>query len=302
MTLKNRTLWVLLFGFLSLLLSGCAGTTFTAVTAGDYHACAITRDGQVECWGDNQHRQLGDGSTDTISILPVTVSNLSGVKAIAASGSHTCALTRNGAVLCWGENTSGQLGDGTTLDRGTPVAVNGLPGGIAKISAGETNSCAITSAGESSCWGKTVNSTSSGDFQTIAQNQNHACALTGSGAVKCWGNNSDGQLGNGTTFASSQPMEVSGLTSGATQIVVGNTFSCALADGGVKCWGDNYFSELGDGTSTDHYTPVVVPGLSSGVIQIAAGYNFACALTTAGNVKCWGTIDLWNNSHPAAIG
>lgn len=301
MTIHNRMFWVLLIGFMPLLLSGCKGTTFTAVTAGDYHGCAINSNGQVECWGDNQHGQLGDGSTDTISILPVTVSNLSGVKAIAAAGSHTCALTRSGAVFCWGENTSGQLGDGTTLDRGTPVAVTGLPGGIAKITAGENDSCAITSAGESKCWGKTAGPVPSGDFQAVAQNQNHACALSGSGAVECWGSNSDGQLGNGSTVASSQPVDVSGLTSGATQIAVGNTFSCALADGGVKCWGDNYFSELGDGTSTDHYTPVDVPGLSSGVVQITTGYNFACALTTSGNVKCWGTIDLWNNSHPADI-
>jgi uncharacterized repeat protein (TIGR02543 family) len=232
---------------------------------------------------------------------------------VAAGGSHTCALTTSGGVKCWGDNWAGQLGDGTTTQRITPVDVSGLSSGVIAVAAGSAHTCALTASGGVKCWGWNwygqlgdnttterhtpvdVSGLTSG-VTAIAAGGLHTCALTVSGSVKCWGDNYYGQLGDSTTAQHNTPVDVSGLTSGVVAITtsgventVGALHTCALtAGGGVKCWGYNADGELGDDTTTQRNTPVNVSGLTSGVTAIAVGARHTCALTASSGVKCWG--------------
>ncbi len=277
-----------------------------AVAAGLGHTCALTTGGGVKCWGSNADGQLGDGTTTQHS-TPVNVSGLaSGVTALAAGGSHTCALSTGGGVKCWGRNYHGQLGDGTTTQRNTPVNVSGLASGVTALAAGDGHTCALTTGGGVKCWGSnwagqlgdgTTTSRSTpvnvaglaSGVTGLAAGSSHTCALTTGGRVKCWGWNADGQLGDGTTTDRSTPVNVSGLASGVAALAAGYRHTCALTTGGgVKCWGNNGSGQLGDGTTTNRSTPVDVVGLASGVTVLGTGGYHTCALTTGARAKCWG--------------
>jgi len=281
-----------------------------SITAGRDHFCALTTAGAVQCWGFNVTGALGDGTTATRR-TPVPVSSLgSGVQAITAGNSHTCALTTAGAVLCWGSNQFGFLGNGTTTNSLTPVAVTGLSSGVQAIGAGQSHTCAVTTAGAVLCWGHGVNgqlgngstanrlmpfpvtSLDSG-VQAVAGGNFHACALTTTGAVQCWGTNTSGQLGDGTTLPRPTPALVTSLSSGVQAIAVGGLHSCALTTAGAtQCWGSNVFGQLGDDTTMRRTTPVTVIGLGSGVQAVAAGETHTCAVTMTGAVQCWGSNSL----------
>ncbi|MFN8489081.1 MAG: cohesin domain-containing protein [Caldilineaceae bacterium] len=284
-------------------------TLVRSVMAGDSHTCALTTSGGVKCWGHDGAGQLGDGSTANRA-SPGDVSGLtSGVTAITAGGAHTCALTTNGGVKCWGYNNSGQLGDDTIGNRTTPGDVSGLTSGVQAITAGEAHTCALTASGGVKCWGwnnygqlgdgstswgsttpVAVSGLTSG-VQAVMAGWAHTCALTVSGGVKCWGYNNNGQLGDGSTTNRATPVDVSGLTSGVQAITAGGHTCALLKTGGVKCWGNNDAGQLGDSSFTSHTTPGAVSGLTSGVQAITAGWRHTCALTTSGGVKCWG----WND-------
>ena len=209
----------------------------TAIAAGNKHSCALAADGTVSCWGMDDSGELGNGLvTTSATSTPVPVVGLSGVTAITAGGGHTCALTGDRTVHCWGDNSAGQLGDGTTTNSATPVSVVGLSG-VTAITAGF----------------------------------GHTCALTADQTVHCWGDDYDGQLGDGTKWTNSAtPVSVVGL-SGVTAITAGYANTCALTgDGRVHCWGGNTSGQLGNGTTTSSLTPVTVVGLS-GVTAISAG-------------------------------
>lgn len=256
----------------------------TSISAGAYHTCATTS-GAVQCWGDNDIGQLGNGTTASVPVTtPVTVAGLTGVIAIAAGGyfeGHTCALLGDGTVRCWGDNGNGQLGNGTTTNSATPVTVTGLSGATA-IEAGGEAACALVggAGGTLECWGANnagqlgngamgtapvttpVMATSPGGVTAVAaggtNTGGYTCALLSGGTLKCWGSNARGQLGNGTMTSSLTPVPVSGLSS-LRAIALGELHACALlASGTVACWGYNNYGQLGNGTTNDSSAPVEV--------------------------------------------
>jgi alpha-tubulin suppressor-like RCC1 family protein len=277
------------------------------VSNGGNHSCALTTVGGVKCWGNNMLGQLGNGSDYLAFPFPVDVVGLgSGAVAVSAGGDSSCAVTSAGAVKCWGENSAGQLGDGTTTDSRVPVDVVGLGSGAVAVSASWGHSCAVTSAGAVKCWGfngygqlgngTTTNSRvpvsvvglGSG-VVAVSASYSYSCAVATAGAVKCWGDNADGQLGNGTRTRSPLPVDVVGLSSGVVAVSAGWSHACALATAGaVKCWGSNDSGKLGNGTTTGSTVPVGVVGLGSGVVAVSAGLTHSCAVATAGAAKCWG--------------
>ncbi|WP_027660596.1 RCC1 domain-containing protein [Salinispora fenicalii] len=236
------------------------GTTVTAIAAGTFHTLALSSAGTVLAWGGNFSGELGDGTnTDRSEPVPVSLPPGTTITAIAGGRGHSLALTSAGTVLAWGNNSSGQLGNGTNTDSSTPVNVN-LPAG--------TTATAITGGGR------------------------HSLALTSAGTVLAWGNNSSGQLGNGTNTDSSTPVNVN-LPAGttATAITGGGRHSLALTSAGtVLAWGNNSSGQLGNGTNTDSSIPVNVnlPAGTTITAITAHDGSHSLALTSIGTVLAWG--------------
>jgi alpha-tubulin suppressor-like RCC1 family protein len=298
-------------------------TSVASVSAGPFYTCAATMDGAGKCWGSNYFRQFGYYMF-TSSAVPLDVPGLStGIADVSAPGIYqVCALTTGGGAKCLGNNSIGQLGDGTTDSSLIPVNVSGLTSGATAVDSSQAFSCAHTSGGGVKCWGvegsgqlgngisncncwstTPVNPTglTSGVAAVSTRGGISPCALTDAGGVKCWGENPFGELGNGTQTDSDVPVDVSGLSTGVVAISVGGAHACAVtSQGGVKCWGDNDHGQLGTTTGTCFISPdysppcstvpIEVPGIPNDVVSVSAGTSntHTCALTADGEVWCWG--------------
>lgn len=299
-------------------VNGAAAATAVQVTAGDGRTCVRTSSGDLRCWGDGP---VGDGS-ELRRLVPVDLTDLAASTAFVDLGHHHgCAVTTAGGAVCWGVNTQGQLGDGTTTIRLAPVAVSGLPSGVSAVGMGRNHTCAVMSTGAVKCWGDN-HAGQLGDGTTddalapvdvvglgtpvasVAGTFSRTCALTTGGGVKCWGD-----LPGGSN--SPTPVDVAGLTSGVAAMAVADGHLCVLTTaGGVKCMGQNPFGQLGDGTFDDSpTTPVDVLGLASGVIAIDATSSHTCAVLASGGVRCWGRNDrgqlgdgvVFGPNHPTPV-
>jgi alpha-tubulin suppressor-like RCC1 family protein len=236
--------------------------------------CALTKSGAAYCWGNNELGQLGVGTragpeycpdgylltgSFACSTVPAPVAGGFTFTAVTAGRGHACALAASGAAYCWGDNSSGQLGDGTTSTRISPTAVVGGHA-FSALAAGYDHTCGVASDGIAYCWGAggalggsptswiPVPVAGNLTFAAITAGVHYSCALTTEGLAYCWGSNWIGQLGDGTTTNRTAPMPVAGgLVFRAVD--AGNDTSCGITAGGIAyCWG---------GGNT---VPVKVPG------------------------------------------
>jgi len=206
--------------------------------------CARMQDGSLKCWGAARAGQTGplggtmslcNGIPCTPSPVAVTASGLTNVTSIALGVDHACATTSTGAVYCWGDNSTSQLGNlgvgATCTVPGWPFPCSPTPVQVIRLSS-------------------TVTALAAGGWST--------CALLRDGTVWCWGSNAYGQLGNGSNTDSVDPVQVIGVVN-ARGVAAGINYACAaIQDGSIKCWGDNTYGQLGDGTFTSSTTPVQV--------------------------------------------
>jgi alpha-tubulin suppressor-like RCC1 family protein len=243
------------------------GTRYSAISAGGTHACGVTTTGVLKCWGDNGNSQVGDGTLSATLTTPTVVDSGVSYTAVSAGTSHTCGITTAGALKCWGLNSSGQLGIGSTSTAATPATVQS---GVV--------------------------------YTAVAAGAAHTCAIAVGGVLKCWGDASKGQVGDGTATAGAKyqvPYVVDAEV--YTTVAAGLDASCAIrSSGALYCWGENGSKELGDGTTNDGLTPTAADSSNTfSAVSMGASGTTTCGLTTGGTVRCWGAHAKGQAGHDA---
>ena len=250
-----------------------APLSFSEISTGIFHTCAVTSLNAAYCWGLGEKGKLGTNKTDN-SAVPVAVSlsgdlQEKGFKTISAGGEHTCGITTEDLAYCWGGGAKGQLGNKALTDSAVPVAVD-TSGVLA---------------------GKTIKSLSAGESFT--------CALASDDKVYCWGGADSGQLGNNSLVDSNTPVAVdtAGVLSGKTVKVlsVGGSFACVIAsDDNAYCWGSNSEGQIGNNNAQTGPQNVPVAVDTSGVLtgktvkSLSAGATHACIIASDDKAYCWG--------------
>ena len=234
---------------------------------------------------------------------------------VATIGGAYPQSARADSVVAWGYNGEGQLGNGTTTNHNSMVAVNGMDSGVTAVAAGALHSLSVQN-GAVYAWGNNVSaelgdggvepfrttpvavSGLSSGVTTIAargyQTGGYSLAVK-NGALYSWGSNTSGQLGDGTTSGHPAPVPVAGFTSGVTDVSAGYSYSLAVKNGALYAWGSNTYGQLGDGTLINRALPVAVSGLSSGVTAIAAGTLHSLAVRNGG-AYAWAQITFTNSA------
>jgi alpha-tubulin suppressor-like RCC1 family protein len=295
---------------------GLSSLNFTSIDAGARHSCASAVTGGIYCWGFNTNSQVtGDGGVANVPLPALVVPATGSFVQVVGGDRHTCAVQPSGSVVCWGQNNSGECGNGSIGTIATPLNVQGLSTTVTKIATFSRHTCAVLGNGGVQCWG--LNSQGQLGFGgsnfniaqqatapnglrsnisiiDVAPGSDHTCVLYLDGVVQCVGQNDLGQVGNGTT--SNQQMSwATTAVSNASAIASGEDFSCAIVNNrtAVSCWGKGISGQLGNGAFANSTSPVSVQGLTGSISTISAGRAFACAANDSGSVFCWGD----NNSN-----
>lgn len=284
----------------------------TQLSTGGYNTCALLDDASVECWGYNFMGALGDNvSTETNLLSPVKPLNLNNVIEISAGSTHQCALKANGNVWCWGVNTFGELGDGTSYSTKKPNIVPGIENAV-DIDVNYSTSCAVLTDGSVKCWGlnsgKIFGDNSEKNLSPrvipnltnvgkIKLGRSFNCALLKNDDLQCWGDNSIGQIGVGYISPERTPFVDAIIATDVKDFSIGGTNACYLDfDNNYYCWGSNNYGQVGD----DSGRPVLAPKLIlEGVKTISENISYhQCVSMVDLAVKCWG----WNPLDQLGIG
>ena len=231
-------------------------TNWSQVSGGADHSLGLTDDGIAYAWGSNIQGRLGDGTTIARSSPVTVVGGITNWSQVSAGKSgHSLGLTDDGIAYAWGRNLTGDLGDGTTVSKSSPVTVIG----------GITN------------------------WSQVSAGFNHSLGLTDDGIAYAWGANTNGRLGDGTTVAKSSPITVIGDITNWSQLSAGNAHSLGLTDDGIAyAWGSNIQGRLGDGTTTSRTSPITVIGGITNWSQLSGGAIHSLGLTDDGIAYAWG--------------
>lgn len=295
------------------LIPELAGTDRIAL--GDSHGCFLVNNATF-CWGRNDRGQLGNGTFETswepTPVLgPGGVGTLDNVRRLTRGRDFTCAQTLDNEAYCWGDNSHGQLGNGTTTDSPIPVLVI-LPDNVNKVSGGSDFACAALSDTRVFCWGRNHRGQLGLDMTDDLPHPNaalvagvnaektfgggdHMCALTASGTAACWGAGDQGQLGDGMAQDSAVPVPVTGLTS-VEGISPGMRHTCSITADGAFCWGANDYGQLSNDSVGAFAAAPVVPGNpeldGTLAIGVESGGEHVCSVSgTDGRFWCWGLND-----------
>lgn len=281
---------------------------WSSVAIGQFHVCGLKSDGSLWCWGGNARGQLGlDMSGDRSTPQQIASPTLEW-SAIAAGTKHTCALTADARLYCWGRGTEGQLGLGDGLDSRGPAQIDVGSEALRSVDLGGDHSCAIDARSKLWCWGENnlgqlglgdlalrlepVALDLGEDVHSVAAGGDHTCALMTSGDVLCFGRNSDGQLGiddsdndhhaNPQTLAYSLTLDAVGL---------GSRHSCGLEGGALWCWGSGDLGQLGLGDQRRKFSPRKLD-TAEDWLSVVGGRSHTCALRSDGSLYCWGSNDV----------
>jgi alpha-tubulin suppressor-like RCC1 family protein len=287
------------------------------IASGADHVCVVRQDGTVWCWGSNTYGQLGIGEAGPGVSIPTQVLGIFNAVAVSLGDTHSCVLSADSTVWCWGWNNFGQVG-ASQIDAKSiaarPQQVSGLAN-VVQLYAGGNHNCVLTKAADAFCWGDNFNGQLGNPlidaqvrnepikvagitrFANLAAGGAHTCGLLQDGDVLCWGWNQYGQIGNGIGGNSSDvliPSPVITLTD-VNSVAVGARHVCAGAQNrDVVCWGDNDTGQLGTGLFGDgaaltvpQRVDLIVPGLATTV-----GANHACALLSSTELSCWGSNEF----------
>jgi len=239
---------------LSLHRVGAAGV-WARVSAGGNHTCAITQAENLYCWGNNDSGQVGDG-TDTTPRLSLFRVGAAGVWArVSAGGNHTCAITQAENLYCWGNNGSGQTGDGT---------INPAPLDLHRVGA-------------------------AGVWSGVIAGLRHTCGITKAKNLYCWGENGFGQTGDGTIDTPRLSLHRVGAAGVWSSANAGNAHTCGVTQAkNLYCWGYNLYGQVGDGTIDTPRLSLFRVGAAGVWSSVEAGSFHTCGITQAKNLYCWG--------------
>lgn len=284
---------------------------FVAVTGGEHHMCALDERGQVWCWGDNTHSQLG-ASKPAATSSPRRVRLPRPVVQLSAGGAHTCAITDKGELHCWGRNHQGQLGvnDARTSDdsrddgKYTPNLVDRGP--WISVSAGDAHTCGVKSDGSLWCWGRNDERQSGNRDETrvdaptaintehswrvAAVGRTHSCGLRTDGTLWCWGSNAAGvSYPLGSNEPLNEPTQIGEQRWASLSTSAFHT--CAVAENGdVACWGNNDVGQLGTGDTDPRDVPTLV---GDGARAVVTGLAHSCVVKAdQDDVLCTGSNEF----------
>jgi len=288
------------------------------VSAGGSHTCAIDKEYKLWCWGRNNHGQIGNGEsgTDKFEEVPVKIeTDIEKWISVTAGFEHTCGISEDSGghkLWCWGNNSFGQLGKGTTEEINSPGRVGA---GLLwdSVSAGGSHTCGTGAAGRLWCWGMNdrgqlgIGESGRGtertraalvdgnDWAMVSTGGDHTCGLKTDNTLWCWGEGGHGQLGNGREGSVFEDAPIKVGTDLWSYVTAASSHTCAIKKPNetLWCWGANFFDELGDGSYRQKTIPTSVAEATAAWSLVDAGAGFTCGTKkTDGILNCWGS-DTW---------